>query len=79
MDQEKLQAATETLGKAMQDIPPEEKAFLVELKQQIDAAAAVEKLDHRLEFCYGITLNPDKIKSPKLLKAAKNYIEAVGG
>jgi hypothetical protein len=79
MDQEKLQAVTESLGKAMQGITPEEKAYLLELKQQIDAAAAVEKLDHRLEFCYGITMNPDKIQSPKLMKAAKNYIEVAGG
>jgi hypothetical protein len=79
MDEERIKIAIEALGKALQNISPEEKAYLTELKNQIDAAASVEKLDHRLEFCYGIIMNPDKIQTPRLMKAAKAYIEAVRG
>jgi hypothetical protein len=79
MEEEKLNSAIEAIGKALQNSPDEEKAFLMELKNQIEAVSPDEKLDRRLEFCYGIVYNEEKIKNPKLIKAARQYIDIIEG
>ncbi len=78
--EEKLDKAMAVIGEAMKELTPEENKYLVWLKEQIDEAASAmegEEFDHRSEFCYGIITSGGKIRNEKLLKACKNYVEAM--
>ena len=77
--EDKMAEIIEELGKALSRISEEEKQFLREAQKQIDEVAKVQgkDFDRRLEFCYTITLNPDKIVSKRLIQAAREYIKAV--
>lgn len=66
---------------AMNTLGPEEKRVIVQLKKEVQEAAAQSgsNFDHRLEFCYAIKFSGDKIKSTRLLTAIEAYIKAVEG
>lgn len=77
-DEEQMKESMAALGRALKSITQEEKAFLKELKEDIDKAVESDpNLDKQLEFCYGIIFAPDRVKNEPLIKAARQYISAV--
>jgi len=76
-DEQKLKEAMNAIGRALKTLTQEEKLYLKELKQQIEAAVKADPtLDKQMEFCYGVIFAPDKIKNEPLIKASKRYIKA---
>ena len=78
-DEEKLREVIDQVGDAIRKLPSEELAFLKESQEQIDQAYEAQggDMDRRMEFCYNIVFNPDKITYKPLIDAVKKYIELV--
>ena len=78
-DQEKLNQIIDAIGDAIRKLSPEEIQFLKESQKQIDEAAAsqAQGFDRRMEFCYNIIFNPDKITYKPLIDTVKAYIDLI--